>query len=458
MICVAAFCRRRYRVWASPVVIVFLWWSGWLLVALLDLIGIPAPSVTLVALVMTAVFFFLLGALAGPYRRRRQIPVVDRADDDRSVQAMVKFWTVVSLFALVPVLIVFRTGASQLAVADLSSYRDDALGGARGASTLYGSAAFEIFYGAIVSPLLFGALIWIVVRGWRPSLKERVLFVGVALLVILDSFAKFGRTTLYFFVIAVLLAARFRANASTRGTGLVKRSRKTKLIASVAALAVLIGLLAVLSYYRLGREDVSIGEILGYFAVWYHTTGFALLDTELTDRASHLNSAVTYGLASIGGLYNYVVYGLHVLGIEIPSVARDNGIIHNEYVRIGYSTALSVPIFSNAYYTVLYSIFQDFRWFGATILSFVFGFVVDRGYTHFVQDGRDSSLYLLIVYLYLGLFGIFQSPLESPMFWIPLLTGLILRRWWSSTTRPVDIRRRSFRVGSNPTRALREPS
>ncbi|MFL5482637.1 MAG: O-antigen polymerase [Gemmatimonadaceae bacterium] len=434
MFAAAAACRRRYNVWTSPVVIIFLWWSGWLVVALEDFIGIPAPSLTLVTLVLTALVFFLGGAFSGSFRPGY---VRDRSPSDEQVasERVVKFWLVVCLLIAVPVLKVFSVGASQVAVVgDLSSYRADALGGLQGKSTLYGqSAAFEIFYGSIVSPLLFGALLWVIARGWRRPTKERVLFGLVALLVMLDSFAKFGRTTLYFFLLASIFAARFRANRSGSDPTKANRSKKTRRLLSFGALGALVALLAILSYYRLGRHDITLSETLGYFAVWYHTAGFALLDSELIDRASHLNSAVTYGLASIGGVYNYCVYAFHVLGVELPSVARDNGILHNDFVKIGYSDKLNVPIFSNAYYTVLYSVFQDFRWIGVAVLSFFFGFVVNGAYARFVTNGRDSRLYLIILYLYLGLFGIFQSPLESPMFWVPLIAGLILERRWAPT-------------------------
>jgi len=170
---------------------------------------------------------------------------------------------------------------------------------------------------------------------------------------------------------------------------------------------------------------------LKYFAVWYHTLGFSLLDLELNNPMSRLNDAITFGQASLGGIINYFVYPLALVGIKLESVAMGNGIYQNYFIPIGFSEVRGT-IYANGYYTVFYSLFQDFRWPGVIGGCFFYGRLLNKSYSRYIWHGRFSSLYLLNTLMFLGLFGIFQSPLESPGFWVAVWGAFFIAKIESS--------------------------
>jgi hypothetical protein len=85
------------------------------------------------------------------------------------------------------------------------------------------------------------------------------------------------------------------------------------------------------------------------------------------------------------------------------------------------------PIKGNAFYTILYSLYLDGRYFFVILMPFLFGYFVAAHYLKWIKNGSYINLAFLIILMYLALFSLFQSPVEGLKFWIGLLMVVLLR-------------------------------
>jgi oligosaccharide repeat unit polymerase len=414
--CVAAIvCRHRYGKWLNPIAIISIWWGGWLAVAEINIIGISAPSYYTSSIVVTALISCFFGALTGrKYKTFHPVNISVTKINKR----IANYVGVCLLVIAGPIFWFSYLGLSmQSTVANAAEYRTVALEGVG----VYGSVFGYLFYNRLVLPLFFCCILWLQCRGFGETMKEKWLAVLVVFLVIAESTGTAGRTLMFYLVIGIVYCWIFRAH---RQNTIIAGWNKAKVL--MVSFPLIIWLIW-MNQQRINTVGVGGLTISAYFAVWYHTAGFSLLDLELKDPFSRLNDFMTFGQASFGGLIEYVILILRPL-VQYDSVAYLNGMYHSEFKLLGYSDMLSVPIFGNAYYTVLYSLFQDFSWFGIVGGGFLYGRFLNNSYCRYIHFGNFSSLYLLNALMYCGMFGLFQSPLESPRFWFAVFFAYFISR------------------------------
>jgi oligosaccharide repeat unit polymerase len=427
-------CRKSYTKWLNPITIISIWWGGWLAVAELNLIGIPAPSSYTVSVVLVAMISCCVGALTGRRYRgnrssigfKRNLSRV-RAQTDalpvnistRPLNSRIANYVAGCLLLIAgPVLWFSYLGWSlQASVVSIADFRSVALEGAG----VYGSVFGYLLYHRLIAPLLFCCIVWLQCRGFSGTTKEKWLGFLVVILVMAESIGSTGRSLPYFLLIGIGYSWIFRAHRSANSiTGW------TRVRVWLLAIPLVIWLIW-MNQQRLSAEGVNLLTLSTYFTVWYHTTGFSLLDLELNDPASRLNEFMTFGQASFGGLVEYFILILRPF-IRYESVSYLNGFFQSQFQTLGFSDLLGAPIFGNAYYTVLYSLFQDFSWAGIVGGGFLYGRLLNRSYRRYIRLGDFANLYLLNALLYCGVFGLFQSPLESSRFWFAIFAAFLISR------------------------------
>ena len=399
-------CRKHYGKWLNPIAIIFVWWAGWLAVAEINFIGIPSPSYYLVSIIIIGLIFVLFGALTA--RRRNPIQQFEYSSYIQYTK-IAKYIKLIIVFISGPVLWFGIQGLiKQSHLFSVSDYRGMALEGVG----VYGSVIGYLFYNRIIAPLLFCCILWVQCCGNSRNKKEKLLMALVVVLVAVDSMGNLGRTTIYFMAIGLAYCWIFR----NQRHNLTSYKFSKMHILGAAFVCWLIWM----SQRRFAAGGMDAITLSSYFAIWYHTAGFVLFDIELNDSISRLNNSITFGQASFGGLIEYVLLMFRPI-VQFDSVSHLNGIYQNEMKIIGYSDVLNAPIFSNAYYTVFYSLFQDFRWFGIIGGCFLYGRILNNSYRRYISSGNIADLYLLNALMFCGMFGIFQSPLESARFWMVII-------------------------------------
>lgn len=202
-------CRYRYGKWLNPIAIITGWWCGWLVVALVDIIGIDSPSGYLVSLIAIGMISLLSGALSG--REYRTFQLIDYSNDLLYKRIARYLLALLLIVAVVPVSILLIKGLNlQAQIGNWLQYRGAAIGGEWGHSLLFESPTTQIAYAYIVDPLIFCGILWFQSRGIKLSGIERLLAALVTLLVISESISTGGRTTLYFMAIGMLYGWIFR--------------------------------------------------------------------------------------------------------------------------------------------------------------------------------------------------------------------------------------------------------
>jgi hypothetical protein len=86
------------------------------------------------------------------------------------------------------------------------------------------------------------------------------------------------------------------------------------------------------------------------------------------------------------------------------------------------------PILGNAFYTVLYSLYYDGRYLAVILFPLVFGYFLAASYLDWLKNGSLASLVMLVLLMYVGLFSLFQSPVESLRFWGALILLTVLKK------------------------------
>ncbi len=412
----------------NPLSMIVFWWAFWLWVSNFSLTGFFVPGARTQAMVMIMVLAVFLGSLlaTGKIREREEVARLN----DRIVQN--ERYVFAMNLALVPVIVFFFVRALPVLLSsDPVVYRSLAYSGIDRPESAFRSGYQAFLFHLVVSPVIFFSVIVGIVLFFDRK-KKRLLLVSLTLF-LLEAVLILGRFNFYHLGIFILLAFLFLAqrkkpaviNQETDRT-LPAGLRKGKfriLLATAAILAVLLAL----SLYR-GERNVGLLRTLTKVTVDYHTVGLVLFDQELSNPFSRLNTRRSYGRSSLGGIDSLIVVMLRRFNRTIVPMAGESGLYFDEQRVVGEDRE-GRPIKGNAFFTILYSLYFDGRYLFVIALPFVFGYLVSSHYLNWLKNGSLDRLILLILFLYLGFFSLFQSPLEGVKFWFSLFLVLWMKNF-----------------------------
>lgn len=418
-----ALSRALHRRFLTPLTIVVVWWSFWLIVSMYGLSGIDIPSDGLYFLAECLLYSIVLGyALAGFGLRYGAIkaPSVKR-QAQVGKELLPKLVAIGLLVFIAPFLIKawgFLAGGQE----STGDYRNLMLGSSSEGSGIFDTVAAYVLYTSFFSPLLFILVMFGITR-YAIDGKKGVLVISLALLAV-DGFINLGRFGFYFAIIIFVCATWI---VGIRKGGLISRVRIGRPANGykkyVAVVLVLLGLVYI-SVLRLGGES-GLDDVV-YHMMEYHNIGFALLDKELVNPGSFLNTNTTYGRATFGGLDEYVVLILKRFFDGIEPIRHVVGTYQNTFVDIGVSNS-GDSLFYNAYYTSIYTLYLDGGVPGVVLGGLFFGYFVWFLFSRFLKYGDGSDLYRLLLIIYLGFFSIFSCPLIGSKFWVAVLASFVLK-------------------------------
>ena len=320
------YARTRYLV--NPVSAVTFWWAGWLFVANLELVGIPAPSTHAQGLYLLMLGCVCFGALL--------VPRHDLLNLEREERQIYLKWRWIKLLAVPIGLIVIALGykASTTYLADSLFVSREDIFGLNGESILFPHKYIQILYFMLVRP----AILAMVVGGIAFFIKrdDKSLLTWAGLLYMVDSIIMLGRKDIY----RVILLAAFALVIMVRGneTKIIKTARRYGAIGIIALVAVMLSITTI----RTGGQ-FDVATIAQRYLITYHTGGFSLFDLELQNPQSRLNKTLTYGRSTIGGIEQGVVIGLRQINNNINAASGDTGGYMSTFRVIGSSDG--VPIY-----------------------------------------------------------------------------------------------------------------
>ena len=411
----------------NPVSIIVLWWCFWLWLANFSLTGffVPGGKTQLMILIMLAAVF--LGSKLA-FGKDRDPGLVAKENEQFTQNGRYLLWLNILFF---PVAAFFFLRALPLLLSGSPvKYRSAVFGSLDQPSPVFGGGYFQFLFQLIVSPVIFFSLIAGIILFFRDRRKMLLLVSGG--LVVLEAVMTLGRFNFYYILAFVVLTYVFIAQRHKAGPALQEESgkkpfvRMKKLKILTLAGIMLAGLLF-MSIFR-GEKNAGPVATLGRVAVNYHTVGLVLFDQELESPSSRLNSRLSCGRSIIGGIDTIVVILLRRFNSDLTPIAGESGRYMDEPRQVGEDEQ-GGPIFGNAFYTILYSLYFDGRYLAVLLVSLIFGYGVSASYLKWLKQGSLPGLAMVILLMYAGVFSLFQSPAEGLKFWIALLLVAAMKRF-----------------------------
>jgi oligosaccharide repeat unit polymerase len=416
----------KFKRLMNPVLIIVSWWALWLLISNFSLTGFFVPSGRTQVMVLVMLGSMSLGSLLA-FGRDREPARTAAANAQFARNGRYLFWLNL-LLAPVMGLLMYRAIPALLA-SEPGLYRTEVFGTSDGPSPLFGGGSAQFLFFSIVSPVVFFSLIAGAAYFFK-SKSRKLLLISLVLMVI-EGIVMLGRFNFYYILAIIAFAYIFlgQRKAPAPRTGLERPAATTrvklKVIKFGVGTAMILALLLGLSIVR-GEKNIGPLATLKKIAVDYHTVGLVLFDQELIRPSSRLNSGMSYGRSLIGGFDTLVVVMLRRFNPDLVPVAGESG-AYMAVPRVVGTDERGKPIMGNAFYTVLYTLYYDGRYLAVILIPLIFGYFLAASYLDWLKNGSLASLVMLVLLMYVGLFSLFQSPIESLRFWGALILLALLK-------------------------------
>jgi len=164
------------------------------------------------------------------------------------------------------------------------------------------------------------------------------------------------------------------------------------------------------------------GDLVGgfqHYIVQYHLIGFTYYDQSYLNQTSILHSS-SFGRSSLGFLDQILEALLKPFQFGYRSASLETQGFNEASVDIGATE----PMYFNAFGTILYSLYRDFKLVGICVGGVIYGAAVT--YSRYCSDysWRAGAAFLMLAAAWM--IGMMVSPLEEVYFWFSIITiGLL---------------------------------
>lgn len=300
-----------------------------------------------------------------------------------------------------------------------TDFRDLAFSTDDYSSLLYGSYYVQTLASLFLTPLvLIGCIALPVAGAFYKNYKYMLL--GLIFSAAADMQTD-GRFYLYYYIISLALVA-------------ILLNRKYIFFFVISLTIAASVLMLESSKRRSGSNDVNPDVIVAAMNqfVYYHIFGFYLFDHDFSDGASMLHQGTSFGRLSLLSYPDTVACMiLRRAGFfMIPEIDRVGAHWQGDNVILGVDK-YGQPISANAFYTSLYPMFYDFRYFGVVLIPglFVYFLVVD--YKTYLRQPNFISLFVVIFLTIFFIASMFTSKMTSNdfqvVFYCILFRGIFLK-------------------------------
>lgn len=389
----------------NPLSIIILWWSFWIVISYAGLTDLYKPSdhVLLLVFLLNSGLFF--GSFFGVYivSGRKYHEELYKFRNDVFEENIKKIFNKTYKIVLPIVSFFFLKAIFILATKGVEGYRGLTFSDGENEGILFGNPYLEILYGLLISPyilfyLLVGAYLFIF-KG-----EKKIFYVG-SLLMFLESTMRLGRFGLYYILMMTFIA--FILNPSKNKA--VKTKFK-KIILTFTVVLLVVG----------GLRESNFGNVLYKSIFEYHTVGFTLLSNELDNPTSKLNTNMSYGTGTLGGL-DYV--STLIIRRFSPTYDSQYSFMvkdHHLPVETGYDKN-GYPLYHNAFYTMLFTLYADGREFFVFFIPLLMGIFLGFYYSKFKKTNYIFDFLIVLFFMFIFIFSLFQSMLQSHIVSLALL-------------------------------------
>ncbi|MDH5216062.1 MAG: oligosaccharide repeat unit polymerase [Gammaproteobacteria bacterium] len=399
--------RVYFARWVNPVSLVICWWIFWLCVSMTNEIGVYKPSLATILLVVSFIFFILLGSIfyliQHPINNRANFELVTAANSIMFQNRKLVLGVILILSS--PVIYGFLNNVSEML--DPIAYVNKV----RGENGLYRSAFGSKTLGYFVTgfsmlAMFAGVYIGLVIYQKH---KRIVIFAVSAVLLVLYSLVTQERLG----IVLILYALFIRVMVSNMLAG--EKIFTKRVVGGISFFLVIAVLLT-----GIRNGELSLFEIINNYALMYHVIGFSVFDHFLWHNSSTIFASPELGRVSLGFFDRLLFIVSKLSGLEFySSRGLEMNILTASYIVVGHS-ANGQPIEVNALSTILMPLYLDGGLLFLVIFGFVIGFYVAKFYVK-AKSGRSEQRMgyecLLMVFLYALIGSIYQGVFSNQFFW-----------------------------------------
>ncbi len=398
----------RFGTLNHPSFFVLVWWCAWMAIGGINLAGLDQPSEEAWLLFFTMVGSFAVGSLLpGPQLESVQYNTNDGVSDFNHkiflpflivAIPMLGFyvWKARKIISTLP------AGANRAMLIDMQG----------GENILTGSTFVRnVLEVGFAGPLLYFSLFGII---YFARDRKVILPLGTALLIVMYQSFELGRSQIYRLVVlsgmaALLIWPRLsrpqKAHLSIfGGTGLL-------------ALIIMMQLSTGERHETNANHDLS-DSILEF--VSYHTVGFTLFDAALSDKNSPVNGELGFGRAMFAGSGVVISNALKFVLPPYQPFRYTYLDYTDAFQDLGARYSNGQPAYYNSYYTILFPLYIDGRWFSVVFVSMLLGIICSHFYARWRASEDDLDLAISLFIAICMAMGIFQSPTERTYTYIGL--------------------------------------
>ncbi|MDB9786880.1 oligosaccharide repeat unit polymerase [Bacteriovoracaceae bacterium] len=389
-------------------IILCMWWILWLAIANYSLTGVTVPSLHTQLLVYLMATGFLLGNIGAIIFYSKNLAPKPNRQTIGHLKIGLKF-VQVSNAIISPIVIFFLILSIYLLTKhNINDYRVLVFSTKTHPSILFHSGKIELLYSLIISPILLTNL-FIIFANLRSYRSHKWVFISTITLNVFDAVMRLGRFNMYFMIILFLSSLYISYLDGFR--------KKLKFIPFILLLGFII--------FQVGSirnsKDTTLKNQVSTYLIDYHTMGFAIFDSKLTNPNSRLNHTISWGRGVIGGIDQLIGLVARKIGFQnYITPVQETALKMTQATNIGTNLNGS-PKKYNAFYTVLYTLYLDGREFFVFLVPFLFGTLFMKYYHYWTISKSPVHLSILLSFIYVVIFSIFQSPIETPIFWISLI-------------------------------------
>ena len=367
----------------NPIIIFSSIWFFIILMASLKLYNMIEYTNKSLGIIFTGLVFFIFGAYICMFsinKKRENTFEICKTQEKKYnegirikiVEVMLIFGIILTLILSVKVMMVLRSGVPYTNIRSLYySYGDGSL--------IKNEKIFTLFDWSI--SIIFSTSTAIIIMGLFKSKCGKRLVIEYGIFLILYVFSTSGRMPLIVLTIEVILMFMLNKKQITK---------KIKRIAFSLISVLLIGFISMTLIRTSNAQNENVNSIYAYFSLPlpYFSRMVDIVDA---------NDYNTYGLATCYGPYLLIQKTVKILtGYKFKNAEMLAEIVtkpQTYWIRAFMDT----KDYYNAYATMFYSFYLDFRWIGIAIFSFLYGIFMENIYlkNKYIGTFKTTAYYLI---------------------------------------------------------------
>ncbi len=396
---------KRYT---NPLGLILLIWGTFLILSNFSITGLYVPSYSTQLIVILGLFSSVVGALLTNVKKES-----DKKEENLKEK---KLFIFVFLFAGISIFILlYKAIDIFLNYNNFKEYIMFTKASEEGDIALYGTGYLLGYINNITVAIIYSSL-FISTSMFMINGKKK-LFIFSFILIAIYTIVLSAREGFMLIIIAIFMGVMMKyVNIQIK----FKYIKKYLFIVLLALLFIFL--------VSITRGGTDIMYLINRYIITYHTLGFTMLDLELQNQYSYLNQNFTYGRASFGFFEQFIAIYTKLIDRDLFTALFTEVRQHIHLQAIVGEDEKGYMRF-NSYYTALYPMYLDFRFYGVIFICGLYGYFITKFYLKWKINSSMYGFTMVLFLFYVGYGSLLMPAMIRPFFWPSFFIILIYYKY-----------------------------